>query len=190
MAGHNKIGIRYAQALAGLAGERNETDAAYADMKSFVAAFDGSGDLRTMLKSPVIKADTKIAALKAVFGGTLSPITQLFFDKIVREQREKYLGEMAKSFLHQVDVSKGIYTVRVKTAAPLNAENRAKIQQLAKAELSAAGVKEIHIEETVDPSLIGGFIVTVDDKQIDTSFSHKLKELERTFSENIYVKNF
>lgn len=189
MAGQNKIGIRYAQALAGLAGERNETTAVYADMKSIAAAYDGSEDLRTLLKSPVIKPDAKIAIFKAVFG-TLSAVTQLFVEKITKGQREKYLGDIAKSFIHQVDAGNGIYTVKVKTAAPLSAANRAKVQTLAKAELSGADVKEVQIEEVIDPSIIGGFILTVGDRQIDTSFGQKLKELKRTFNENIYEKNF
>lgn len=189
MAGQSKIGIRYAQALAGLAGERNEIQAVYADMKSFAAAYSGSEELRTMLKSPVIKFDKKIAVLKTLFAG-IAPVTQLFFDKIVKEKREKYLGDMAQAFINQVDASNGIFTVHVKTASPLNAENRAQIQKLAKENLSVGNVQEIRFDETVDPSLLGGFILTVGDRQIDTSFAHKLKELERSFSENIYVKNF
>jgi len=189
MAGQNKIGIRYAQALAGLAGERNETSAVYADMKSFAAAYDGSEDLRTLLKSPVIKADTKISALKAVFG-SLSAVTQLFIEKITKAQREKYLGDIAKAYIHQIDSSNGIYTVTVRTAAPLSEANKAKVKELAKEKLSVSNVSEIRIEETVDPSLIGGFIVTVGDRQIDTSFANRLKALERSFGENIYVKNF
>ena len=189
MAGQNKIGIRYAQALAGLAGERNDTAAVYADMKSIAAACDGSADLRTLLKSPVIKPDVKIGVLKAVFG-TLSPVTQLFVEKIAKGQREKYLGDIAKAFIQQVDAVNGIYTVHVKTAAPLNAANRAKVQELAKRELSLGNGKEVRIEETVNPDLIGGFIVTVGDRQIDTSFAHQLKGLKRSFSENIYEKNF
>lgn len=189
MAGQNKIGFRYAQALAGLAGERNETSAVYADMKSFAAAYDGSEDLRTLLKSPVIKADVKISILKAVFG-SLSPVTLLFMEKITKVQREKYLGDIAKAYLHRVDSANGIYTVKVRTAAPLTEANKAKVKQLAKEKLSVAGVQEIRIDETVDPELIGGFTVTVGDRQIDTSFANKLKALERSFGENIYVKNF
>lgn len=189
MAGQNKIGIRYAQALAGLARERNEISTVYTDMKSFLAAYNGSEDLRTMLKSPVIKFDKKIAVLKALFTG-LAPLTQLFFDKIVKEKREKYLGDIAQSFINQVDASNGIYTVQVKTAAPLSAENKATIQQLAKTKLSVAQVNEIRFEEIIVPELLGGFIVTAGDRQIDTSFANKLKELERSFNENVYVKDF
>lgn len=189
MAGQSKIGFRYAQALAGLAGERNEISAVYADMKSFVSAYNGSDELRTMLKSPVIKFDKKIAVLKSLFSG-LNAVTQLFFDKIVKEKREKYLGDIAQAFINQVDANNGIYTVQVKSAAPLTAENKATIQKLAQDKLSAKDVKEIRFDETVNPDLLGGFIVTVGDRQIDTSFANKLKELERSFNENVYVKNF
>ena len=189
MAGQNKIGIRYAQALVGLAGERNEIPAVYADMKTFAAAYDGSEELRTLLKSPVIKLDAKIAVLKAAFG-SVAQVTQLFFEKIIKGNREKYLGDIAKAFVAQVDASNGVYTVKVRTAAPLTAANRAKVLELAKAELSGTDVTEVRILETVDPELIGGFIVTVGDHQIDTSFANRLKAMERAFSENIYVKNF
>jgi F-type H+-transporting ATPase subunit delta len=63
--------------------------------------------------------------------------------------------------------------------------------ELAKKELSASGeVKDVRFEEVVDPSILGGFILTIGDRQIDTSFAQKLRELERSFNENVYVKNF
>ncbi|MCG9911102.1 MAG: ATP synthase F1 subunit delta [Flavobacteriales bacterium] len=188
MAGLSKIGSRYAQALFSLARERNEVESVYNDMTSFSAAFEGSDDLRIMLKSPVIKADKKLSVLKSVFTD-LSKITVLFFDKITKGRREKYLGDIAKSFIQQVDASKGLFTVEVKTASPLSAEHRVRIQELAKGVLSE-GAKDVQFKEVVDPELIGGFILTVGDRQIDTSFAHKLRELERSFNENIYVKNF
>jgi F-type H+-transporting ATPase subunit delta len=191
MATENKIGIRYAQALVSLAKERNELDAVFADMQSFTAAFNESEDLRTMLKSPVIRFDKKIAVLEILFGSHFSPLTKIFIEKIARGKREKYLGDIAKAYIYQVNSSNGIFTVKVKTASPLSAEHRARIQELAKKELSLAGnVKDVRFEEVVDPSLIGGFILTVGDRQIDTSFAQKLRELERSFSGNIYVKNF
>lgn len=190
MAGHSKVGVRYAQALFSLASERNETDRVYADMKSFSSAFDQSEEMRVMLKSPVIKYDKKLAVIQAVFGGKLSELTSIFFEKLAKGKREKYLGDIAKSYIHQVDASRGVFTVKVKSAAPLNEANRQKIQALAKGALSEGHAKEIHFEEIVDPNLIGGFILTVDDHQIDTSFAHSLRDLQRSFNENIYIKNF
>lgn len=190
MAGQNKIGIRYAQALFSLAKERNETQTVYADMQSFAGAYEGSADLRVMLSSPVIKYDKKLSVLNAVFGSSLSKVTLLFFEKITKGKREKYLGDIAKSYIAQVDSSLGIYTVVVKTASPLTAAHRARIQELAKDKLSGNDVKDILFKEVVDAELIGGFILTVGDRQIDTSFANKLRELERSFNENIYVKNF
>ena len=190
MAGQSKIGVRYAQALETLASERKETDRVYADMKAFLSAFEGSEELRIMLKSPVIKADKKLSAVQAVFSGGLAELTTVFFEKLAKGKREKYLGDIAKAFIHQVDSSRGIFTVKVKTAAPLTETIREKIQKMALGALSKGDAKEIRFEESVDASLIGGFILTVEDRQIDTSFTHKLRELERSFNENIYIKNF
>jgi F-type H+-transporting ATPase subunit delta len=190
MAGQSKIGVRYAQALFTLASERKETDKVYADMKAFSSAFDGSEELRIMLKSPVIKADKKVSVIQSVFGGELAELTTVFFEKLAKGKRERHLGDVAKAFIHQVDASRGIYTVKVKTAAPLTEANRQKIQQLARGALSKGDAKEIRFEEAVDAALVGGFILTVDDRQVDTSFAHKLRELERSFNENIYIKNF
>jgi F-type H+-transporting ATPase subunit delta len=189
MAGLSKIGSRYAQALFSLARERDDVESVYNDMTLFIAAFEGSDDLRIMLKSPVIKADKKLSILNHVFSGKLSKITELFFDKITKGRREKFLIDIAKSFIQQVDASKGLFTVEVKTASPLSAENRVLMEQLAKRVLSE-GAGDVRFKEVVDPELIGGFILTVGDRQIDTSFAHKLRELERSFNENIYLKNF
>lgn len=190
MAGQSKIGTRYAQALFSLASERNETDRVYADMKAFAAAFDCSEEFRILLKSPVIKYDKKLAVIRALFSGNLTDLTSLFFEKLAKSKREKYLGDVAKAYIHLVDASQGIFTVKVKTASPLSEANRQKIQSLAKDILTGGRAKEIRFEEVVDPDIIGGFIITVDDLQIDTSFAHALRDLERSFNENIYVKSF
>jgi len=191
MATETKIGTRYAQALVSLAKERNELDAVFADMQSFGAAYSVSEDLRTMLKSPVIKFDKKLSVLETVFGSHFSPLTKIFIEKIARGKREKYLGDIAKAYVYQVNSASGIFTVKVKTATPLSAEHRTRIMELAKKELSASGeVKDVRFEEVVDPSILGGFILTIGDRQIDTSFAQKLRELERSFNENVYVKNF
>lgn len=191
MATETKIGTRYAQALVSLAKERNELDSVYGDMVSVAAAYDSSEDFRTLLKSPVVKFDKKLSIIDTLFGSGLSALSKIFVEKITKGRREKYLGDIAHAYISQVDASKGKYTVKVKTAVPLSAENRTRIAELAKKELSASlNVADVALEETVDPSLLGGFVVTLGDRQIDTSFAQKLRQLDRSFNENVYIKNF
>lgn len=181
-----KAASRYAKSLLSLAIEQKVLDAAYNDMKLIDDTCDQNPDLQALLRSPVIKGDKKQAVMNAIFASKLSPITAGFIKLIIQHRREDVLHEIADSFVKQYKAHKNIGVAEIITATPLKADIKAKIlEQLRKQE-----GREMEIIEKIDPSLIGGLVVRIGDKQFDGSISRKLNDLKKEFSKNPYVPSF
>lgn len=174
-----RIASRYAKSLIELAQEKNALEAVYADMDAFGNLIK-ERDLFLFLKSPIIPVGKKAQIFKAMFDGKVNEITGAFFNIVVRKGRESYLPEITNEFLAQYKKLKGISSVKLTTASPLSAKALEDIKS--KLLASAATASEVEIETAVDEDLIGGFIIKIGDKQIDTSVASKLKELSKTFN--------
>jgi F-type H+-transporting ATPase subunit delta len=180
MAGYSVLASRYAHSLFSLAQEKGLTNEVEADLIGIKNAFHESADLRSFLKSPVININTKKAALEKAFGPHVSKLTLLFLDKL----------EVAEAFRDSFKKLNGVVTAKVITAAPMNDKIRAEVTRIVKDNKEFINASSIEIEEKIDPSLIGGIIINVGDKQIDASFSRMINEFKMAFSHNYYVKEF
>ena len=178
-----RIASRYAKSLLDLCIEKGQLDAAQADMVMLKGIMDESRDLRLMLSSPVVKADKKVDILQKLFDGQLNAITMAFITLLTRKGREGYLPEIVTSFLNQLRKQQGITVAEVTSAVALDAGSRAKMLESA---AKMAGGK-VELVEKVDETLIGGFILKVGDKQIDSAIANRIKALKREFAENPYI---
>lgn len=181
-----RVASRYAKAFVELSTEQGVLEQAYADMNTVVGVCKGNPDFMTFLKSPVIKEAKKEEALNKVFGGKLNKATDNFIQLIVNKKREMFLAEIAAEFISQYKENKKILTAVVTTANGLDATTREQIIKIVKGE----GTSEVIVEEVTDKALIGGLIIRVGDKQIDSSIARKLNNLRRSFAENPYLKEF
>lgn len=177
---------RYAKALLDLAIERNELDRVHADLDIVKASISESRDFRNLLASPVIKPWQKAKVLKAVFETSLTETTNKFLELLVDHSRENMTAEVIKSFHQMFLKSKGIAPAKITSSSPLTAELREKITLIVK---QMTG-KEVELEEKVDAELIGGFVLRVGDKQIDTSVAGQLHELKQQYKDNLYVADY
>src|SRR5690606_8636594 len=107
-----------------------------------------------------------------------------FIHLLISKGRESYLLEVANAFQDQYDAVKNIKKIHVTTAVPMTEDVRKKV--IAKAQQIVPGFK-IQTEETVNPSIIGGFIIEVEGKRYDASVLHELNEIKKQFSKNIFV---
>ena len=180
------VSVRYAKSLLGLSIEQGVLEKAYADMKTINAICKENKDFVLMLKSPIIKTDKKEAILKAVFDGKVDKITLAFLLVITNKKRESYIPAIAESFISQYKVSKKILTAVITTASGLDADLRSKVLDVVKNSMKS----EVELVEKIDKNIIGGFILRVGDKQDDTSILRKIKNLNRVFNENPYIKEF
>lgn len=181
-----KVGTRYAKSLIKLALEQGLLENVYADMKLILRVCDETRELVTVLKSPIIKSDKKESIIKSVFASQLNPLTLEFLQIMTRKKRESYLLDIAKAFIDQYKTHKKILTAVITTAYGLDDEVRKKVQEI----VTGATKSEVELIEKVDKNIIGGFILRVGDKQDDTSISRKIKNLNRTFNENPYIKEY
>lgn len=177
------VASRYAKSLLDLAVEKGQLEAVYADMQQVKSVCDGSREFVLFLNSPVIKTDKKIETFQAVFTDNLSAMTRSFLEIIAHKRRESYIPQIASAFVEQYKQHKKILTAVITSAVGLDATTKAKVLELVKAQSSG----EVELIEKVDPSVIGGFVIKIGDKQVDRSVLRQLANLKKSFSENPYV---
>jgi F-type H+-transporting ATPase subunit delta len=178
-----RVAIRYAKSFLGLVAEKGGLEEAYRDMSLIHGAVTGSRELRVMLKSPIITADKKVEVLNAIFKGLGQP-TQLFLELLTRKGREGVLGEVTESFIRQYKTLKGITTAKVVSAAVLTEEMQQRIVALVTKEVGGV----VELELSIDPELIGGFVLSVGDRQLDNSILSKVNAMRQEFGTNLFVK--
>ena len=175
---NSRAAVRYARSLVDLAQEKNLLDKVNADMELVQNTIAESRDLELMLSSPVVKSDKKGEVLKAIFGGKVDDLSMSFIQLITKNGRERLLSGIAKAVVAQYQELKGIVVAEITSAIQLTEDIKTKIIAKIKAELN----KEIIVDEKVDPSIIGGLIVRVGDRQYDASIANKLNQLRKEFN--------
>jgi F-type H+-transporting ATPase subunit delta len=173
----SRAAIRYAKAILETAVSNGKASQVNEDMKSIITAVSSSTDLKEFLTSPIIISEVKMKALSEVFASVQADTKSLF--RLLQEnKRFEILEAIASQYITQFDEMNGVEVANVTTAFPITADLEAKI--LAKA--ATISTKKLTIQNTIDPSIIGGFILRIGDKQYNASVSNRLQELKREFS--------
>jgi F-type H+-transporting ATPase subunit delta len=170
----SKVASRYAKALLDLAIEQNVLEAVNTDMRNVHEVLVASQDLAAVLKSPVIAPAKKVEILESVFTKNTSPMTLGFMKLIVKKSRAGLLPEITESFISLYKKHNNILDVYLTSAVILDQPVKEKI--LAKIKSKFPGT--IHLIEKVEPELLGGFVIRIDDNQIDASISNQLTNLK------------
>jgi F-type H+-transporting ATPase subunit delta len=174
-----RAAIRYAKAVLSLANEQNSASKLNDDMKSIVNAVAESKDLSDMLQSPVIHSKVKKATLLEVFPN-MNKLSVKLIDLLVENKRIGIIDEVAQKINMLFDESLGTQIAKVTTAIPLTKELEAKVLTKVK-ELTG---NDAEVQNTVDESILGGFILRVGDIQYNASIANKLDKLKREFTLN------
>lgn len=172
-----QVSSRYAKSLIDLAGEQNALEAVKKDIELFLNTCRENPTLQAVLKNPIIGLDKKAAILDGLFGDKLHQIILSFFKIVIRKGRSGILYAAAKEFINQYNSLKNIVKATVTSATPLSKENLSQIEEVVKQ--STKG--EVVLTTSIDPELIGGFVLKVGDRQFDTSISSKLNKLRKEF---------
>ena len=168
------VAARYAKSLIELAKEKNVVEVVYQDMKLFLDTAHQNRGLMLALKSPVVRHEKKLAILKALFLERVNPVSYSIFEIITRKNRESILDAIAEEFINAYDEYRGIQKATVITTTPLTEDLRSQFNKI----VSEATGKTVELEEKVDPALIGGYLLRVNDRQIDASLRSRLNELK------------
>lgn len=173
--GASGLAGRYAQALFDLATERGVRDAVAADLGTLQRMLDESADFARLVRSPVIKreaAGKAIAALSKNAG--FNGLTANFLGLLAKNRRLFELAAMIKAFHALLADSRGEVAADVISAQPLSDKHLAAITDALKA---ATGAK-VALNPRVDSALLGGMIVRVGSRMVDSSLRTKLSKLE------------
>lgn len=174
MAGH-RAATRYAKSLVSLAREKGQLEEVYADMELISAAINDNHELDLLLKSPIVKGDKKHNILHKVFAEKVGEISNKFITVLTRKKREELLELIAQEFIAQYKTLKGLVVASVTTAIPLDDATRAKVLTLIKSHVDG----EIELVESVNPDIIGGFVVRIGDKMIDATIAKRINDLKK-----------
>ena len=134
------------------------------------------------LGNPIISQSKKIQILADIFSGKVDKLSISFFNIMVNKGRGEVLYATAQEFNNQYNIIKHITKATVVSATALSEANKNKLLDEVKA---AVGGGEVILDAKTDPSLIGGFVLTVGDRQVDTSIANSLKKLKKDFAAGI-----
>ncbi|MGQ8337302.1 ATP synthase F1 subunit delta [Sunxiuqinia sp. A32] len=170
----SKITVRYAKAFFSLAKEKNQLDAFKADVEIIVQLTKDSNDFNLLLESPVIKTSQKVKLIEAVFKGKIEKLTLQFLKLITKNKREVHLPGICRNFLDLYRKDQGVKSAVITSAIPLNKDILAQVQK----KLESSFKTKVELDEKVNEELIGGFVLRVDDQQIDASIATQLRKVK------------
>ena len=166
---------RYAAALFEIAKDEKQLAQVEADVVAFQGLLDESADLRRLVRSPVISAEDQARAIGAVLAKAgASPLTANFFKLIARNRRLFAAGDMLKNFRALAARERGEVTADVASAHALSPEQMNALKDVLRIQVG----KDVQIDTRVDPNLLGGLVVKVGSRMIDSSLRTKLNNLK------------
>ena len=171
---------RYATALFELARDEKSVDAVKADLDRFEAMLADSADLKRLVRSPVFSAGAQSKALTAVLEKAGITGTSANFLKVLTANRRLFIvADVVRGFRALVAKFKGEATADVTVAEALNEKN---LDALKTALKSVTG-KDVALNVKVDPSIIGGLVVKLGSRMVDSSLRTKLNSIKHAMKE-------
>jgi F-type H+-transporting ATPase subunit delta len=165
---------RYASALFDLARDQRQIESVGSSLETLRSALADSKDLSELVSSPLVSRGDAGQAFAALAPGLgLDPITANFLGVLARNGRKDQLLPVIRAFRRLAAEHRGEETAEVVTARPLNDDQLAQLKQ----QLRARAGRDVAIDSTVDPAILGGIVVKLGSKQIDASIRTKLNRL-------------
>lgn len=172
---------RYASALFELAKDERQIEVVERDMVALDAMLKESADLTRMVRSPVISADEQGKAIAAIANGAgFSALSTNFLRLLAKSRRLFALGDIVKLFRQIAARHRGEVTAEVVSAHALSEAQRNALEDALK---GTAGGRNIRIETRVEPALLGGLVVKMGSRMIDSSLRTKLNSLKTRMKE-------
>jgi F-type H+-transporting ATPase subunit delta len=179
-----RLAARYAKSLIDLANEKSQLEPVYQDMLFLQSLCRESREFLVLLRSPIVKADKKVAIVEAVTKGKISELTGIFNRLLINKGRESSLPEVITSFIDQYKLQKGIHTVKLTTAVPVTEEVKKQIVGQVQRQTNMAN---IDLKTTVNEEIIGGFVLEIGDQLIDASIAYDLNKIKSQFMNNDFI---
>lgn len=173
------ITVRYAKAFFATAREKNLLDTFRTDVAVVMDVCQTSEDFMLLLESPIVKTSKKSALIQQIFEGKVHEISLNFLLLIVQNKREVHIPGICRNFLDISSKDQNIKAAVLTTATEANPASIEKIKEILGKELNAT----IELTTRVNPDILGGLVLRVEDKQYDASVSTQLKKIKQTLLE-------
>jgi F-type H+-transporting ATPase subunit delta len=173
-----RAAIRYAKAILEIADFKKVASEVNADMTLIASTITSNSELSFFIQNPLIITETKKDVVSEVFA-SVHAVTKSLFHLLLENKRFEILDRIAVEYNKLFDVMNGVEVAKVTTAVAMDAALEAKVSAKI---ASISSNKKITIENTVDPSIIGGFILRIGDKQYNASIADRLQVLKRELS--------
>lgn len=173
------ITVRYAKAFFSLSKEKNLQETLKSDMELIFSVCEKSSDFILLLENPVVKTMKKIELFTLIFNGKIHSHTLNFLKLIAENKRETHIPGICRNFLYFTRKAQNISTAVLTTASEMEIDTVKKIEKLMEKELGT----KIELSTKVNPNIIGGMILRLEDKQCDASVATRLKKIGQTLLE-------
>ncbi len=173
------IRVRYAKAFFSLAKEENMMELLKADIEKVFNVCNYSSDFILLLESPVVSVSKKAELISKIFKGEINILTLNFLLLIAKNKRESYIPGICRNFLELTRKDQNIKSAVLVTASEINTRTIKKIKILMEKELNS----KVELSSQVEPEIIGGMILRIDDKQFDSSVTTQLRKIKQQLLE-------
>jgi F-type H+-transporting ATPase subunit delta len=166
---------RYSKALFDLCEDSKTRGNAHSEMKAFLDVYNANAELREVVKNPAFAANEKKATMTAVFEALkLSDLSTRFFTFLLERGRLDCVGGIAEDFGHRLDQEMGRVRVELISALALTP---AELKRAEAALTKLTGSKDIVVDCTVDPSVLGGVITRIGNTVFDSSIRNQIENM-------------
>lgn len=170
----SQISVRYAKALFKGAEEKGTLDRVYEDM-GILEETSGMNDFKFLLMLPSLQPGQKTKIAASVLEKHVSGLSMGLINLVIQNKREEYLPGIARNFREFYRKAKGIRNARLVTAQTVGEEITEKIRAL----ISKTYESDVELSSAVKEEIIGGFILTIEDRQYDASVASSLKNIRK-----------
>jgi F-type H+-transporting ATPase subunit delta len=167
------VAKRYAKALFELAAEEKILETIESDISLIDQVTAENTDLADMLGNPLINNQDKFSVLKEIFAGKINALSLNFLDLLAQKKRLMLLPDMVAAFNSMMLKYHNTVEAELVSAVELSADQADKIQK----SIESMTGKKLRMEKRLDPEIIGGFVVKVEDVVIDNSIRYQLAKL-------------
>lgn len=178
------ISVRYAKALFKSALDGKQINRVYKDME-VITELCGVKDFMHVIETPSVNSREKKEVTLNILKGKISELTNALVILVLENKREEYLPAIARNYRAIYKHHKGIKSASLVTASAIDESTVEKLKDLVKKAMKS----EVEFSTAVDDSIVGGFILTVEDQQYDASISGGLKKIKKQLLESTVTKN-
>ena len=170
----------YGDALFETAMEKDQVDVLYEEACALIPILEGNPELTALLNNPRVVKEEKVSMIHQIFSGRVEEALMGFLAVVVEKDRQNDLIPILEYFIQRVKEFKHIGTASVTSAVELSEGQKERLKEKL---LASTGYVMFEMDYQVDPSLIGGMVIRIGDRVVDSSIRTRLYELKRELSQ-------